>query len=305
MAFDFTQLNAVTQDVIRPKLIDNIFTDYPLLARLKARENVNVDGGTQIQQPIIYAKKNSVGSYSGWDPVLTAVNDSLNAVFYTWGHYYCQMGIPWTDELANSGKSKIVSLLDSESKVAEMTLTDKIGSDLFAASLVNTNDVNPLTLMVSTTDEHGGISSSDWSGWASSVDTSTTVMTLGALKVGFGAVTYGNRKPTLIVTAQNLADKYWQLLEVKPEFRVQDANGNLKFEGATWLVDRNCTAAYLYMLNENFLEFYIHPQDNFKIWPWEKPSNQFGRTAQITASIQLGTSNRRMHKKFTALDYTL
>ena len=93
--------------------------------------------------------------------------------------------------------------------------------------------------------------------------------------------------------------------KVKPEFRVQDANGNMKFEGATWMVDRNCTAAYLYMLNEEFIDMYVHPEDNFKIWPWQKPSNQFGRTADITATLQLGTSNRRMHKKFTTLDYTL
>jgi hypothetical protein len=311
MALDYSQLQSITQEFIVPKLVDNVFNKYSILERLRKRLNKVQDGGEYIKQPIIYAKKTSVGTYDGWDTVLTAVNDSLNAVTFNWGHYYCNMGISKTDELANYGKQKIISLLTAEGQVAELTLADTMTTDLFASGAV-TNGFDGFVQMIGTTGEFGGISSSDTSVWASSVDSSSTVMTLGALQGKFGDVTYGQETPTLIISNQDCFDKYWQLLEVKPEFRVQDKNGSLKFRSADWIVDKACGGTgsgtadnQILFINENFVEFYVHPADNFKVGDWMKPINQEGRICRITFTGQLGTSNRRMHGKFTTINPAL
>jgi hypothetical protein len=59
------------------------------------------------------------------------------------------------------------------------------------------------------------------------------------------------------------------------------------------------------MINENFIQFYCHPKDNFKVGKWQKPINQEGRIARITWTGQLATNNRRRHGKFTSLNPAL
>jgi hypothetical protein len=160
--------------------------------------------------------------------------------------------------------------------------------------------------------EYAGIDTADYSGWASSVDTTTNVMTLGALQGKMGDVSDGMERPNLIVSNQDCFDKLWQLYETKPEFRIQDENGALKFNGASWIVDKasNGTGAgttdnHIYFLNTNFIQFYIHPQDAFKVGEWQKPINQEGRIARITFTGQLATNNRRRHGSFTAINPAL
>ena len=312
MALLTTQLTAITLAYIRPKLVDNVFLTYPLLEAMRKRMNLSQKGGTLIQQPIIYAKKTSVGIYSGWSTLLTAVNDSVTGVQYNWGHYYANMGIARTDELKNAGVPAILKLLTAEAQSAEMTLSDYITQDLFATSLV-TGHSDSLYDMCGTSGTFGGISNSDVTTWAAGLDTTTNVLTIGGMKVLMGKATYGSNKPNILVSRQSVNDKFYQLCEVKPEFRVQDnESGNLKFDGAEWIVDRSCNGSdggtannAVYMLNDKFIEFYIHPEDNFEVGEWKKPINQQGRIAQVTATLSLGTSNRRMHAMFQSIDPNL
>jgi hypothetical protein len=312
MALDYTNLNALTQDYIRPQLQDNIFNKYPILQRLRKKLDMNQRGGTFITQPIIYAKKTSKGTYSGWDTLLTAVNDSFTGVTYNWGHYYCNMGISYTDELKNAGKAKVISLLDSERKTAETTLADKMTTDIFAATSV-TNGIQgfPLMLDDSSTD-YAGINIGDFSGWAASIDSTSTTMTIGLLQGKFSDCSDGNETPTLIVSNYDTYDKYYLLLEPKPEFRVQKENYSLKFQGADWIIDKACPGSGsgtadndIEFINENFIQFYVHPDDNFKVHPWLNPVNQQGRITRVTWSGQLGTNNRRRHGALEAINPAL
>jgi hypothetical protein len=312
MALDYTQIQSITQEYIEPHLQDNIFDKTAVLNRLRNKMDKSQDGGEYIKVPILYAKKTSTGRYSSWGTLETAVNDSVNAVTYNWAHAYASMGISRTDELVNSGKSAIVKLITAEAKAAELTLADELTDDLFATSAV-TNGIAGFPLMCHTTTDYGGISSSDFSGWAASRDTTSTVMTLGAIQGKFGDVSDGNEVPTLMISNQDMFDKYWQLLEVKPEFRVQKNNYiGLKFNAADWVVDKGSNGSgsgtednYLYFLNENFIKLYVHPKDNFKVGQWQKPINQEGRIARVTWTGQLSTNNRRRHGIMTAIDPAL
>lgn len=311
MALDYTQLQSITQEHIEPVLQDNIFDKTPTLKRFKSKIDKSQNGGEYIKVPIIYAKKTSVGTYSGWGVLDTAVNDSLTAVSYNWGHYYCSMGINKTDELKNSGKSQIISLLSAERQTAELTLADEIATDFFASAAV-TNGIGGLVPLCHTTTDFGGISSSDFAGWAASRDASTTVMTIAALQGKFSDCSDGSETPTVMISNYDMFDKYYTLLEVKPEFRVQSENTNLKFQGADWITDKFATGTgsgtednHLFYLNENFLTLYMHPKDSFKVGEWLKPLNQEGRIARITSTMQFATNNRRRHGVFTTIDPAL
>ena len=306
-----SQLNSITQYYIVPTLGDNVFTKYPVIEKLTKNLDKSQDGGTSIYQPIIYQKK-TAGVYSGFDTLSTAPVESLTAVNYSWAHYYSPMTLAKTDKLMNSGKFAVISLVKSEAETAELSLRDKMTSDLYSTSAV-TGGIQGLPLLCHTSTNFGGISSTDISTWAASVDSSTTVLTIGALINKFAAVTYGTDMPNMIISNQAAFAKYFQLLEVRPEFKVQNKNGNLMFNGAEWMVDRNCngTAAgttadcYVYLLNTDYIQFYLHPKNDFVTQDWQQPVNQEVVVSRITVSCQLGTSQRRVHGLFTTINPSL
>jgi hypothetical protein len=144
------------------------------------------------------------------------------------------MGISKTDELKNSGASKIIDLLASEAKVAEMTLADDMSDDIFGTTSA-TNGIQGFPLMVdSDSTDYAGIGTGDFSNWTAQ-ESSTNTVTLGVLQGMFGDCSDMNEVPTVLFTLQDVFDKIWQLYEVKPEFRVQNYNSNqggMKFQGA-------------------------------------------------------------------------
>jgi hypothetical protein len=314
MALTYSQLQSITQEKIVPKMQDNIFDKTPILSRLKKRKKMQ-DGGEYIKQPLLYAKKTSKGVYSGFDTLLTAANPSVTAAAYNWSNYYCNMALAETDLLKNSGESQIISLLTTEAKSAEMTLADDLTTDLCNTSSV-TGGIQGFPLMIESTTStaYGGITPTDFTSWVGQ-ESSTTTLTLGLLQSLWGDCTDGMESPTVIFTVQDNFDKIWQLYEVKPEFRVQNKNstqGGMKFQGADIIVDNHVNGSgsgtednHLYMINENFIQFYCHPKDNMKVGKWQKPTNQEVRIARITWMGQLGTDQRRRHGKLDSVDPAL
>ena len=298
---DYTAIQALTQEYIVPKLQDNIFNKTPVLQRLKAKITRKQDGGEYIKVPIIYDEATSAGWYSGNDVLLTADNDNISAVRYDWAHAYANISITHTDELTNSGKSQVISLLTSKAKIAEMTLSKKITTAIFSTSQV-TDAITGFPLMVddSTSTDYAGINASDFSNWAASVDDSSTTLTLRLLIGKFNDCSDGNEKTTLLVSNQECWEKYWQLLEAKPNFRTQSDNSTLKFMGADWVTDKAAPGSgggtadnHIYFLNENFIQLYVHPRDDFKVGEYLKPVNQEVRISRILWTGQLTTDNRR------------
>lgn len=307
----YSQLQSITQEYIEPSLADNIFNKTELLQRLRKKQKLQ-DGGEYIKVPIRYARKDNTGWYSGYDTLLTAHNDTVAAVKYNWAFGYAGMEISWTDELKNSGKSQIVSMLMAEKEAAEETLAYTMTAALFSAT-ADTEAIQgfPLMLDDSSTD-YADMNIGDFSGWAASIDETSTTLTMGLLQGKYGDCKDGNEVPTLIISNQDCQDKYWGLLEVRPEFRVQKKNNQLKFQGADWIVDVACPGSGsgtgdndIEFINENAIKFYTHTRDNFKVTPWQKPVNQEVRIARVKWAGQLTTNNRRRHGAFEAINPAL
>jgi hypothetical protein len=312
MALDYEQLDAITRDHVVPSLTDNIFDQTPVLQMLKGKAKT-ISGGTGIRVPIEYATTTSTGWYTKFDTLLTEPNEVFTAVLYNWAHGYVNMTLAKTDLLANNGPEQIVSLLYSQKKNAEKTLAKTMTSALFSETS-NSKAIQGIPLMVddSASTDYAGINATDFSGWASSIDSSTTTMTIPVLQGKFGDCSDGNDVPTLIIMNQDNFDKYYELLEVKPDFRVQDKNNKLKFQGATIVVDKasNGTGSgtqdnHVTYLNENYITFFINKKNNFVVGKWQQPTNQEAIISRITWSGQLTTSNRRRHGALEAIDPAL
>lgn len=312
MAIPYTTLNALTREYVQPTLHDNFFNGSPFLLFLKSKVTTRQKGGKKIEIPIIYAKNNACGNYSGSETIITTTNEKITRVYYNWAHAYVFMEIPRTSELDNAGKEKIVDIIMSEKKIAEKSLSDKVATQLFGSTATYPEFIG-IEAMIddSSTVEFGGIDSADFSKWAASVDTTSTVLTVMAMKKKFSACTVENEKPDIIVSNSYCEDKYWSLQEAKSN-SVDKDTGMINFLKAKWIVDALSQGSgdgtqdnHISFINSKSIEFFVHPDDDFYIHDWTEPINQIGITSKITFTGQLICNARRLNGAFEAIDPAL
>ena len=172
---------------------------------------------------------------------------------------------------------------------------------------------------------YGGISGSTYSWWASGTSTtahtaanmktaSSTSYLLTLLAAGFKSAQHMNMKPNLILCSQDVFDIAEFISHSSSQFNVPTTSRGQKmaslgfttieWRGIPMVVDNyiNDTSDAMYMLNTEYFDFYFHPKDNFEIAEFVRPANQDSYISRITAKLQLATSNRRMHYRWTDLN---
>lgn len=306
MALTYDQITAVTRRKYMPKLVDNIFDSDPLLKRSKEKGwYTSIDGGTTILQPLMYAQITAAGSYSPTALLDTTDNDTFTSAEYAWKFYYANITVSGADEHKNMGDSQVLDFVKNKVMAAEMTLKDKIGDGIYSSASTAT-DIGGLRLIVDTANTVGGIDQSTYSWWQSSTeDATTTTLTLSALQTAYNAASINGKSPTVITATRANYNRYYALLQPQQRFVDGDTAKagfqNLMFNGAPFVVSAKCPASHIFLLNEEFLNLYYHPQRDFSFDPFIKSSTQDLKTGKIFWMGNLGTSNCRMHGKLTAV----
>jgi len=305
MALSYDQINAITQKKFLPKLYDNIFDSNPLLQRMKKGEGYKkLDGGTSIMVPLEYAQDSSAGTYSGADVLSTVDNEVFTAAEYTWKQYYANISITGLDKLKNSGDSQIIDFVKSKVKNAERTLADQLGTGLFS----NGTDAKALVGLryaAANSNTIGGIAQSSYSFWNVQKDSSTTTLSLAALKTNYESATIDADKPSVGITTRAIHNSFWNLLQ--PQQRYTDAKTasagfeNIMFMGIPMIVDSHCPTSHLFFLNEKYVSLYVHRDADMKFLEFKAPINQDVESAKVLWAGALGYSNLRMIGAFTAL----
>jgi hypothetical protein len=305
MSLSYDQLSAITEKKFIRKLVDNIFDSNILLKRLKEKSYESVDGGTSIVQPLNYAQVTASGWYDGADTLDTTDNEVITAADYAWKQIYASIAITRKDELKNAGAAAQLSLVKSKTQIAEKTIRDKMGDAVYNAG-TDAKAIVGLRDIVDGASTVGGIDQSSFSWWQAGVDdTTSTTLTLALLQSTWNSLTIDSDSPTVATTTRTLFNSYWSLLQ--PQQRFQDsetAKGgfqNLMFNGVPVVADSKCPANHFFMLNENYLHLYYHPQENFRFEKFMKPINQNVRVAKVFWMGSFGSSNNRLHGKLEAL----
>lgn len=304
MALTYDQLSAITLKKIVPKLVDNIFDSNPLLQRAKKKFYTSVDGGTSILQPLNYAQSASGDWFSGSDVLNLADTDVMTSAEYAWKQIYEPISITRSDELKNAGDSGKLKLVKNKTMIAEKSIMDKMGTGLYNAGS-NTKAIGGLRLILSTSNSVGGISQSTYSWWQAQVDSSTTTLTIAAMQSRHNLCSIGSDQPTVIMTTRSLYNSYYALLQPQQRFTDSEtAKGGfdaLMFNGIPVISDSHCPASHMMFLNEDYLNLYYHPQEDFRFEPFQQPVNQAVKVAKIYWMGALGSSNNRMHGLMSAL----
>ncbi len=304
MALTWDQISGITEKKFIKKMYDNIFDSNPLVKRLKEKSYEKIDGGTSIMIPLNYAQTTASGWYNAADSLSTADNENITAAEYQWAQAYANITITRKDELKNSGDAQKVSLVKSKVQIAEKTLMDIFGTGVYNAG-TTINSIIGLRAIVSASDTIGGIAQSTNTWWAAQVDSSTTTLGISAMQTMYNSATIDNDAPTVIMATRANYNRYYALLQ--PQQRFMDSEtakggfSSLMFNGTALIADSHCPSNHLFFLNEKYLHFCVHKDEDMRFEPFQKPINQNIKVAKIYWMGAFGSSNNRLHGKFSAV----
>jgi hypothetical protein len=304
MPLTWDQISSITEKKFLPKLYDNIFEANPTLNHLKKKSYEKAEGGTSVMVPLNYAQNEASDWYSGEETLDTTDNETITAAEYAWKQIYSNITVKRLDENKNAGDRAILNFVKQKTMIAEKTLEDKLSTGVFSDG-TNTKSIVGLRYITGTANSVGGISQTTYSWWQGQVDSTTTTMNLRVLHRLYNLCTFGSDAPDLIPTTRALYDIYFSLLQPQQRFmdekKASAGFENLLFKGAPVVVDAHVTAAHLHMINSKYLHLMPHKDEDMRFDPFIKPVNQNVKTAKIYWTGIFGSSNNRMHGKFSAL----
>src|SRR3990167_1692169 len=146
----YDSLLSTTLMAYRDTLVDNIFKDSAYLSFLRMSDAVKMqNGGERIAQPLMYGDNNTVKSYSGEEVLDTTIQDGMTTAFYEWKEIGGTISITRKEERQNSGEGRLINLLESKVKQAEMSMRETLNQQLVqgtvsGATFVPGNDAKDL-----------------------------------------------------------------------------------------------------------------------------------------------------------------
>jgi len=115
------------------KVADNVTNNNGFLRKLEARGNIKtVSGGEQILQELTYAENSNAGWYSGYDLLPVGVSNVVTAAEYDWKQYAVPVIISGLEQLQNSGKERMIDLMETRLNVAETTMANDMSIGLYS-----------------------------------------------------------------------------------------------------------------------------------------------------------------------------
>jgi hypothetical protein len=263
------------------KLRDNMSKNIALLSRLQERENVSpVSGGRSIVEELEYAENSTFMYYSG-DETLNVMNsDVFTASEYDWKQCAVAVKINGLELLKNSGREKVIDLLEARIKNAEKTMLNNLSTGVYSDGTgTGGKQIGGLQLLVSDagTGTVGGINSTTYPFWQNQVyDFSANGVSASALTIqdamnSLYLATSRNRDAVDLIVADNTYfGFYWKSLQaiqrVTDDKLASAGFQTLKFMGADVVFDGGFSgtapAAHMYFLNTNYIKFRPHRDRN-------------------------------------------
>lgn len=280
---NFDNLLTTTLESRTGKLADNVTNNNALLARLKERGNIRpISGGTKIVEELEYGESDSVW-YSGYDAISTTNPQVFTAAAYDLKLLAAPVGCSGEELLKNSGRERVIDLMEAKIKNAEKTLMNQMSigiySDGTGSSGKQLTGLRALVADDPTSGTVGGIDRSttgnefwrNYTATASSALASATIYE--AMNNAYLACSRGSDKPDLIVADDSLYKTFEASLVAQQRFvnaKLAEAGfENLKFKGADVIYDGGnggaCPAKHMYFLNTDYLKLRPHRDRNFKV----------------------------------------
>ncbi len=128
---------------------------------------------------------------------------------------------------------------------------------------------------------------------------------MAALQTMYNALSLNNEHPSVVMATRANYNRYYALLQPQQRFMDSEtAKGgfqSLMFNGTPFIAGSKVPANHVLMLNESYLHFWVHKDEDMRFEAFQKPVNQNVKTAKIYWMGAFGSSNCRMHGKLSAV----
>lgn len=314
---NISELMSATMQRIQPDLIDNFSNNNALADDMRGKGNIKfVDGGPLIQIPLEYAENSNYQRYSGSEPLSMVPDQILTSATYSWKQVALTTQITGLEEIQNSGKSKVLDLLETRLKNLFKTFDNNFSADLYSDGTANGGkQVGGLQLLLAdsnATGTVGGISRTSWDFWKHYVYSAATDGGVAASATNI--VTYMNKvwrgcsqrkeHPTKIYADDNYFGHYEAYLQALQRVGNSDSAdagyaNTLKYKGVDVVCDGmvggECPANHMYFVNADYLQLHTFKGRNMQVLGGERVSFNQDATAKIAVwAGALCISNCRM-----------
>lgn len=307
-------VNSISRRYIMPQLVDTYYRSNVITFRLLSRNKKMVQGGYQIEIPLVYTGFAAGGWYQGFDQLDISPSDTIKNAAFDWKQLYVPVTVDRLTLIKTDSPEAVVNFLTFYFEQAQAQLVDLLGTGVWSDAVTNAKMLDGLRGAVddgTVAATYGGLLRSANTWFRAQVDSATAALTLASLQTLFGNTTEGGRHPTIIASTQANYNRYWALSVVGQAFPVQPsgadeqlaANGftNLLFNGVPWVVDSKITANHIYFLNEDYIYLVVNPQADVAMDPFREPVDQDAMTALIRWAGNLCVSNPARQGKMTAV----
>lgn len=266
-------------------LADNVTDNNAILRRLSERGKIRpVSGGNVIYQELEYAENSTYKRYSGYETLDISPSDVFTAAEFAWKQAAVAVTVSGLEQLQNSGKERIIDLIESRVANAEKTMQNNISADLYSDGTASGGkQIGGLQYLIedtgtASTSTVGGITRGTWAFWENYSYDSTTDGGAAATAANIQGymnqvwlnVVRGTDRPDLILADNAYFKLYWESLQaiqrITNENLGQAGFMNLKYMDADVVYDGGyggaCPANHMYFLNTDYIHFRPHKDRN-------------------------------------------
>lgn len=283
-------MSSLVRHFILPQVTDNAYTtNNALLYRMIRGNKRTIQGGRQIEAPLLYKKFSVGGTYRGFEVLDTAPQDNVKNAFWDWKQHYVSFAIDGLSLIQSDTSLAIANLINLNGQQMYMEMAENLALGVTTGDgVVDPKDIDGLPAIVSDTNTYAGIDRTVDTWWKATIDSATTTLDLDLMRSLMGDATVGASHPTIWfgnstnynrLYALNLSTTGYGVRYIREpggsdEVLAQAGFTNLIFENIPFVRDDNFPDARIYALNENFIQLVVSPRADFYLSDVKEPPNQ-------------------------------
>lgn len=307
-------VTALSRRHLLDQIIDAFYKSNTLTYRLLAMNKKMMQGGTQIEVPIMWSGTQAGGWYAGPDVLDISPSDPFKNAAWDLRQLYVPVTVDNLTLARSDHPEAVANLLTGLFEQAEMQMAEFLGVALWSDAVTNSKMLDGLKGAIDDSTvaaTYGGLARSSNTFWKSQIDSSTTTLTTLSMRSIMGSCTEGGRAPTAIFTTQFIYNRYWNLLQANQAWPVNPAGADVQlaqggftnavFDGIPVFVDSHVPANHVFFINERYLELIVKTGLDFYLEDFVKPNNQDVFTSLLKWMGQVIMKNPARSGKMTAV----
>ncbi len=227
---NYSAIMATTIESRTKKIADNVTNNNAVLAQLKKKGRIKTfSGGTKILQELSFAENVNGGWYSGYDILPVGAADVISAAEFGIKQAAVPVIISGLEQLQNSGKERMIDLMESRIQVAESTMSNIVAAGIYSdgtgAGGKEIDGLDAALPIDPTAAPYGGIDGAAFPFWQNAV-VDTTAAELANVNEHFNALwaelVRGADRPDLIMVDAVVWGAYLNSLQNQQRFTNTD-----------------------------------------------------------------------------------